>query len=298
MNSGSPYTRLVGALIFLLAATAATAMDWPSGDQALESSFGQNLGGRPSFGVSFSGVGPVRAADAGEVVFARSSEDRASGIPSALGPWIAIDHGDGIVSVYGGLDDATLPVDRTIVERDSLIGRVSSGVAGAKTGFFFSLIDRKAGRYVNPALLSPPRPDDRAPVIRELQLVATDGETIPLPAHKALRQGSYALRLLVFDQEGEGRIPKSGSASLAPLSISGLLDGEERCSLRLETLTVESGTAYALASGPEPVQKIYDRDGFYRLGQLPLKRGRSLLQIVVLDAAGNERSVSYHIVVE
>jgi hypothetical protein len=85
------------------------AMEWPSPDGTVTANFGLNERGRPCLGTVFRSEGPVRSADKGELVFYRAQEDGASRLPSPLGSWIALDHGDGILGIYGRFADGEEP---------------------------------------------------------------------------------------------------------------------------------------------------------------------------------------------
>jgi hypothetical protein len=88
------------AVVALLAVPLFTGMDWPSRDAVMIRNFGFNDRGRPVLGVVFEGEGQVLAANEGELIFSRTWGDTASRLPSPLGAWSAVDHGDGMVSVY------------------------------------------------------------------------------------------------------------------------------------------------------------------------------------------------------
>ncbi len=283
------------AFMIAILCASLSALEWPTDTPAIAEAFAQNTGDGPSFGTSFTGPGPIRATSGGEVIYARQRRDLASGLPSGLGAWMAIDHADGLISVYGRLDAATLLSERTMVERSSLLGYP------AHTGpenqiFYFSLIDRTAGRYVNPAILMSRLLDEKQPTIRTIRLADSEGQALTLPTTRYIKQGEYNIFLDTYDQMGETKA--AHTQQIAPVSISCLLDGEERFALDFETLQVENGLVYLETKSKREAKEVYEGTGEYHLGKLRLTRGKSVLQLIVRDIAGNERNVSYLLNVE
>jgi len=76
------------------------AMDWPSEDGKVAYNFGANRKGKPLLGIVFESEGAVRAVEDGEVLFTNIPGRGASRLPSPLGAWMALDHGDGLISIY------------------------------------------------------------------------------------------------------------------------------------------------------------------------------------------------------
>ncbi|MDR0998324.1 MAG: hypothetical protein LBL70_04595, partial [Treponema sp.] len=149
---------LLGVFLFSPEPFAAKALDWPSSGGGIASNFGFNMDGRPAVGVSFETEEPVRAAEAGELFFARSGGNMASRLPSPMGAWLALDHGDGLISIYSRFDES--PENRaggspgtpiTQVDRNAIIAKPGSSGWAAFKGFFFAIFDRRERRWVNPS---------------------------------------------------------------------------------------------------------------------------------------------------
>ena len=75
-------------------------MEWPDSTARLIENFGSPVDQGPTLGHSFQSTGVLRAAQAGEVIFQRHVDDEASLVPSPLGSWMAVDHGEGIIGTY------------------------------------------------------------------------------------------------------------------------------------------------------------------------------------------------------
>ena len=79
------------ALFFAL--SSLHGMDWPTQEGRMSRNFGWNDHGKPILGVCFEVESPIRAADAGEILFYNDPDSTAPGSPHrwALGlPWITV----------------------------------------------------------------------------------------------------------------------------------------------------------------------------------------------------------------
>jgi hypothetical protein len=303
---------LLGVSLLCPEPFTAGTLDWPSSGESMVSNFGYNLAGRPAVGVSFETGEPVRAADVGEVFFFRSGEDTASRLPSPMGNWLALDHGDGLISIYsrfgetsgsqaGGSAGTDLSV--TQVDRNAIIARGAGGQSSSK-GFFFAIFDRRERRWVNPSMVIAPLPDTRPPQILSVTLTAGDGRRIGLlrlprsgvPAAAVqgrLSQGRYRIAVEAADTRlGEGE------KELAPHRILCLVNGVETGALGFETYSARDGVLMVDRKGLTPVSEVYGPYPAFDIGDLWLTRGQATLEVIVQDIAGNERSATMRFTVE
>jgi len=284
---------LVLGLLLAVAVLPLSAVDWPSEDTLLSTNFGQPDNDRPLVGTEFSGESSVRAVDAGEVLFVQSGEAFSWDLPQPLGSWVALDHGKGIISVYSHLKSAGNDEGRSLVEKASILG--SAGESGwiRNTGFGFVLVDRTEKRWVNPAMIAPPRKDTRAPSIRSVILINKDTNPFLLSSTKSLRQGLYNVLIDATDSEDGMQ-----TSTLAPLHFICLVNGTESCTLNLETISALNGKLIVSRKNPTPASEVYGNPDGFNLGEIRLNRGKATIDLIVRDASGNERSVSYTINVE
>jgi hypothetical protein len=304
---------LLGVSLFCPEPFPAKAVDWPSSGGSIVSNFGYNLGGRPAMGVSFETDEPVRAADVGEVFFFRSAEDTASRLPAPMGSWLALDHGDGLISIYshfeetpesqaGGFTGADLSTVQ--VDRNAIIGRAGNSGRSAFKGFFFAVFDRRERRWVNPSMIIAPLPDTRPPQINSVTLIAEDGRQISLlrlprsgaqtaAAQGRIGQGRYRIAVEATDTRLE-----AGEKELAPHRILCLVNGAETGALNFETYSARDGVLMVDRKGLTPVSKVYEPHPAFDIGDVWLTRGQATLEVIVQDIAGNERSATIRFAVE
>jgi hypothetical protein len=291
-----------GALIFLGMAVCLSlrAMDWPDGQ--VRANFGMNEKGRPALGTVFQTDNPVLAADDGELVFYRSQEEPASRLPSPLGSWAALDHGDGILGIYSRLEDLRIS-PRTLgpdpfrepplqVRRgDALAASGSSGWTDLR-GFYFVLFDRRERRWVNPSLIIAPLSDDSSPQILQIQLRSPDGRLIP-PGQTRISQGLYSIIVTAVDT-----LSRSSSVRLAPHRLVASLNGVEVGSLNFETYSARAGTLLLSRNIPAPVSAVYAPYPAFDLGEAWFTRGQTTLELIARDVRGNESSAIRRLEVE
>ncbi len=268
------------------------AMEWPDARAKMRHNFGWNDDGTPTLGLSFAAEGVFRAADSGEVLFSRRQYDPATVLPSPLGAWTALDHGEGLISVYGRFQDADRHPDASIVEKGALLG--TSGVSGMarERGFYFSLFDLRERRWINPIMIINQGPDTKMPLIRSAALLSGDGTRINPAQTRSLPQGTY--RILVDSVDAVDQT----DSLIAPYRILCYLNGLEQGTLYLETLTARNGVLKAQRAQSTPAAQVYRADRTFDIGEGSFKRGRTIMEVLARDAAGNERSVTFTFNVE
>jgi hypothetical protein len=282
-------TVAVISLFFILSGSLSDsldAMNWPSETAVLVRNFGSNNRGSPVLGMVFSGGTEVLAAESGEVIFSRSKNDPASRLPSPFGAWTAVDHGDGLISIYSRYADEESPLTNTRVERLQPIA--SSGVSGwsAQNGFYFIVFDRRERRWINPAMLVTPVQDTRPPQILSVDLRNAQGLSMQ---SRSLTQGRYTV---VVNAAGGTLRTQAGSYSqqYAPQRIVCSVNGAEVGSLNFEAVSARDGVLMVYRNGLVPAKQIYADFPAFETAEVFLTRGQATLEVIVQDMAGNSRS--------
>ncbi|MDR1787711.1 MAG: hypothetical protein LBR16_04600 [Treponema sp.] len=273
----------------------AGALEWPVSEKAIVLNFGANEEGSPVLGTVFEYEGAVNAAGPGDLLFECPADGGMSGLPSPLGRWTALDHGDGIVSVYCRL----APSAPEAPPGDApLVGSAGSSGWSEAPGFCFFLFDRKERRWCNPAMMmSPSEEDTQMPSIIETRLSSpsapASGGILPAAARPTvIRQGTYLVSVTASDRSSAGR-------TLAPYCIVCMVNGkEEGRSLTFETFTARAGVLMTYRSGFVPASQVYRSFPGFEVGEVLLTRGHTSLDIIVSDFAGNTRSIVYSLTVE
>ena len=276
------------------------AIDWPSSTGVVIRNFGLNNGGLPNLGISFASEETIEAAGGGELLFHRSKGDTASRLPSTLGSWLAVDHGDGIISIYSRFSDEA-PSENSI--RNLTAAQVNtgmnlgeSGISGwsSRNGFYFQLFDRTERRWLNPSLIIPTPTDTRAPDILSVRLVDSDGNVFFNPsAVRNLSQGRYTVIVDTFDT-----MRSPNESPLAPFNIICLLNGREAGALNFIEFSARDGSLIVQRNGLVPVRQVYASFPAYEIVDIWLNRGQTNLEIIVQDIAENTRNIVYRFLVE
>jgi hypothetical protein len=284
------------AVLFLMAGPL-RAMDWPSAEAVMVRNFAFNDRGRPATGTVFAGEGPVRAAESGELIFSRQGRESASRLPSPMGAWAVLDHGDGLISIYGRLADGRLaggksPPPYRVDRGDPLAAAGTSGWS-RQQGFYFILYDRRERRWVNPSMIISPLPDTRPPAILAVELRNAQGEIIPRDRSR-MSQGRYTVLVNAADTMLEQR-----ESPLAPHRIVCSVNGTEIGSLHFETISARDGVLMVNRNGGlSPAKQVYAHFPAFEAGEVSLTRGQASMEIIVQDVAGNSRSVLSRLIVE
>jgi hypothetical protein len=267
------------------------SMDWPSSEGKIIYNFGFNDSGGPLLGIVFEGNGPVLAAEQGELLF-QSREGGASRLPSPLGSWLALDHGDGIISVYSRMEKtpSALPPRPA---KGAAVGNSGNSGWSKSRGFYFSLFDRRERRWINPAIIITPREDTRPPVISSVRLEDEEGRLLDPAQVRTIRQGRYSVSAAAFDT-----LLEPGESPLAPFRIICIVNGSEVGALNFETYSVRDGSLMIYRNGLVPARDIYALYPAYKLGGVWLTRGQASLELIAQDINGNTRNVVYRLIVE
>jgi hypothetical protein len=271
-------------------------MDWPSASGEMVKNFGWNDGGQPHLGVTFRAEGPVAAAETGELLYRREEGDTASRIPSPLGSWAALDHGDGIISVYSRYDARPAEADfderpaSGLIAKDTSLGEAGMSGWSSSKGFYFQLFDRKERRWINPSVIISPPENTRLPAILSVSLKDTDGNLFDPAQRRNLSQDRYIIFV--------NAITGDPNAPLAPYRIMCSLNGSESGALNFETYSARNGALVVYRNGLVPVRQVYAAVPGYEVADIWLTRGQATLEIIAQDISGNSRNVVYRFTVE
>jgi len=268
-------------------------MDWPSPSGVMTKNFGLNDGGLPHLGVTFTDEGTLGTAEQGELLYQNRGDDTASRLPSPLGSWAAVDHGDGIISIYSRFDDKSAGPIPNRVEKNMVLGQ--SGISGwsNRKGFYFQLYDRKERRWINPSMIISPPEDTRPPAILQVRLRDAQGRSFDPSQIKNLSQGRYTISVEAIDT-----MKSSNESPLAPYRIICSVNGSETGLLNFETYSARDGTLVVYRNGLVPVRQVYAMAPAYEAADMWFTRGQTTLEIIAQDIAGNVRNVVYRLMVE
>ena len=271
------------------------AMEWPLPDANVVRNFGFNDLGRPTVGVVFAGGGEVLAAASGEVIFRISGPGGASRFPSPLGAWMAVDHGNGLVSVYARYQtpykDAG-PV-QVRVEQGAPIAIAGASGWSRQEGCYFMVYDRRERRWVNPAMIATSFPDTIPPQIHGIQLLSENGALTNVVPGQSVAQGRFGIVVNATDALSGNR-----GTMLAPHRIITSVNGAEVGRLTLETISAREGVMLVNRGAQVPARRVYAPFPAFEAGEVWLNRGQAIIDVIVQDIAGNSSRVVAQILVE
>jgi hypothetical protein len=281
------------ALFFMIPA-ALSALDWPSQNAVATGNFGTNNRGRPQLGDTFSATGPVMAVGEGELIFATTESSAAvSRLPSTLGAWLALDHGDGLVSIYARIEDSVIDTVPKKIEQGTVIANCGSTGWSNRDGYYLSFFDRKERRWVNPSLIITAKEDTRAPSIQSVKLKNEAGALFDMAMTRVLKQGYYG----IIVQSSDTR-QSSMESPLAPFKIICSVNGMETGAFSTETFSARDGVLMAYRGGLTHARQIFEPYPAVEAGYVVFTRGQVNLSIIVQDITGNTVNAQYRLFVE
>jgi hypothetical protein len=277
-------------LIFLMSVPALHSMDWPSPSIQMTRNFGWNDEGIPHLGLTFENGQTLTAADNGELLFRRREGDTACRLPSPLGSWLALDHGDGIISIYSRFDDNAPLAVQDNFDKGSILGE--HGISGwsPQRGFYFQIFDRMGRRWINPALLIHSREQTIPPLILSVRLRDSQGRTFNPAQIGNLSQGRYTISV-----EAIARSPRG--TPLAPYRIISSINGREAGVLNFETYSTRDGSLMLYRNGLVTARQVFAPVPAYEIADVWFSRGQTTLEIIAQDITGITRNVVYRFTV-
>lgn len=282
--------RKVFLLIFLAAFILGgmDAMNWPSEDAVLFKNFGNNDNGAPVLGMIFDRGTNVLAAEKGEVIFSKRGNDTASRLPSPLGAWTAIDHEDGLISIYSR--HANTSASLTRVEKSQAIAIPGTTGWSERPGFYFIVFDRRERNWINPAMIITPvnrdgvRQAPRPPQIISVDFKDTRGV---VTQSRNLVQGRYTVLVNAL----------TPASSPALMRIICSVNGAEAGSLNFESFSSRDGVLMVSRNGLIPAKQVYSAYPAFEAAEVFLTRGQVNLEIIARDIAGNANSLVTRLIV-
>jgi hypothetical protein len=276
-------------LISFLAFANLHAMSWPCEDAVLIRNFGSNDNGNPVLGMVFSGDTGILAAEKGEVIFSRGRDDTVSRLPSTLGAWTAIDHGDGLISIYSRYADE--PCSITTVQKQESIATMGVSGWSDHNGFYFFVYDRRERCWINPAMIITPQQETTPLQILSVELRNDQEQPVQF---RNLTQGRYT----IIVNAANSPVQRTALGSiLAPQRIVCLVNGAEVGSLNFEAVSARDGMLMVYRNGLVPARQIYSKFPAYETAEVFLNRGQANLEIIVQDITGNSRSFSSRLII-
>ena len=269
------------------------ALEWPLPDSVVSRNFGYNDRGKPVLGTSLKGEGAILAAGDGVIIFSVSENDTASRLPSPLGAWTAIDHDDGLISIYSRYLDGKQNEESLYAEQAMPVA--TAGVSGwsENCGLYFVLYDRIEHRWINTSMVINPLPDTMPPQILGIQLRNSGGKLLEGSQLRNLSQGRYTIIINAIDT-----MLSQKEEYLAPNKILCFVNGTEAGILSFDTICARDGVLLVNRNGLIPAATVYAPYPAWEAGEVFLNRGQAILEILVSDITGNSGSVQIRMLVE
>jgi hypothetical protein len=277
-------------VLFFILTGLLSAMNWPSETAVMIRNFGSNDRGRPVLGMVFAGDTNVLAAEKGDIIFTRNKDDNFSRLPSPLGAWTALDHGDGLITIYSRYAEKSEQYSAPEGEKTIKLSNIQksnplavSGISGwsSQKGFYFQVYDRRERNWINPAMIITPQKETRPMQILSVELLNTQG--VPVRS-SVINQGRYTVVV------NSNILMAARGTFFAPQRIVCSINGAEAGFLNFEAISARDGVLMVFRNGLVPAKQVYSNFPAFEAANIFLSRGQANLEVIVQDISGNSRS--------
>lgn len=273
------------ALSALMMMVPLAAFEWPQPGmtaQSFSSTFGQLRGSGLSSSLVFSEPAEVAAIESGTVVATLGGNAGEMGwLHSPLGNAVILAHDDGLLSVYGNLEQVGIDDDTSRVARGQSLGTSGgSGWQSGKSSLELQVIDTERDAYINPRLLMP-RFEEELPIsLYGISLIGRNGETLELRTRRSLSAGIY-------------RLYRGREQAFFPHATTVAVNGAAVETITFDSLTRSARRLTVAGRRPYNADEIYPTADKQFLAEITLSRGRNTLSVTVADLNGREYTASY-----
>ncbi len=290
MQRKTIFALAAGIAALLAPAPLVQAFDWPQEGTTIDSFFsyfGQLRGRRIESSLIFKDDAQVKAAGDGTVIAVIHEHNNSFGwFESTLGNAVIVAHKDKISTVYGNLEEESIPES---LEQDKLVrtGDIlgTSGNSGWQEGqscLEFLVLDTKNKAAVNPRVLMPRISSDLPLVIGELTLDDRNGGTHHLLNERNLAAGTYSL----YHTRQSTAVPYRTIVSVNGATVESI--SYDMLHEYNEQLCAEGNANY-------PAERLYPDDKRQLLSVLRLNHGHTTLSVTMLDILGKAQTITYNL---
>ncbi|NNM66448.1 MAG: hypothetical protein HKM06_00400 [Spirochaetales bacterium] len=279
-------------ILFLFAATAVFAYDWPAPDIAVRKTFAQRSGTNFEPGLEFdTDSGQLTVPEKGQVIFVFSPHTGSpQNLPSSLGGFVALAHEDNLRTVVCGVVPQ-VPDESTGLARGELLGTNVPANPGDLTRHQLFVFDQQLHEVVNPLLVFPPLSSNRSPVILDVRVVpVTGGDSESLFAHSHCAVGYWNLYVDAVDPARIG----GADISRGVYSVSAFLNGQQVFRMELTSLQDKEGQWIIKGSG-QPLASVLDADHEWYLGRVFFNQGTNFLELSIKNFQGKESGRTFRV---
>lgn len=271
-----------------------SGFEWPQDNitkDSYKSYFGQNRGEKISSSMVFLESSIIKAAEDGNTLIIISDEkDDSDFFPSTLGTAVILTHKDELLSVYGNLSEDSISNNITDINISSvysgdLIGESgNTGWQDNVSGLEFQIIDTKNSSAINPKVLMSRLENETPLTLSGITVESKTGEKYDLNTTRTFSTGLY-------------KIYQKRNTIATPYKSSVLINGIIVDQLSYDMIIQENGKTCIVGKKKYTGNDIYPDSDRHLLGEAMLTSGRTTLTLIVTDINGNNKQVTYNLVI-
>lgn len=261
------------------------SLESPS-DGVMDSVLGKTRYEEVERGITYSESESVRASGHG---FLLMKFEKKYGFPSTLGDSVIIAHDNGLVSVYGNLEDESI-TEFNNIQSGSTIAKTGNSAFGTPGDLLFQVIDTVQRAKLNPLLLLPEIQDKSRPALDSLVLTNSQGTDYTVYQNRRIRPGEYRVYVSSYDTIGRPGV------RMPVYKTTFFVNGQEKCEMRSETLKEKEGFLYYSADSDIKIKA--DTGKGTEIGSVLLRPGKNTVSVELVDLAKNASTFNWVIWVE
>ena len=263
---------------------------WPSKKEFLDSFFGSVKGKTVQDGIEFKGNNQaIYPLTDGEILYYQDNFQFGDlNYNGNEGNILVLKHKGEFTSFYRNFKPINKIDFSKNMKQSEMLGVSEEG----RDNFIFSIYDNIEMSYINPQQILPYLGDKRNPVISSLYL-DNEGKRYKISRNKKVPAGLSTLYIDAWDVVRIGNKLRR----FAPFSLYVFIDGFEKYNVSYSSIKEIDDKLYLCGDEDILLDKFVSGNGLFFGGDVYFTRGRTLIEIVVKDIAGNEASKSYSIVI-
>lgn len=292
--------KVISFVTTVLIGTAGFSFDWPQNEvlsDSFHSYFGQLRGGTIESSLIFNEGSEIKSADDGNIIGIISEHDNDFGwFESTLGNAVIINHDNSMITIYGNLDQESIPdniknIDEsknnnsnqssTFINAGTYLG--VSGNSGWQQGascLEFMVLDINNASAINPRILMPRIGNELPLEIGEITLKDRDGNNTILSQSKRVKSGLYS-------------IYKTRQAVAVPYKTSISINGATLETISYDRAIEKNGKLCVSGNSFYSIENLYPDEKKELISQITLTQGKNTIKITVQNIIGGTKTATY-----
>ncbi len=282
--------KYISLILLTLISLPLIAFDWPQEETESDmfySYYGQLRGDQISSSLIFTDPSEVNACQDGQIAVILTEHDDGMGwFNSTLGNCIIISHSDNLNTVYGNLENSSIPEELSTkqkAEKKEILGySANSGWQKSQSCLEFQVYDTKNNTSVNPRILLPRKGKELSLHCTNLTLIDKEGTEWELSKTRKIPSGNY-------------KIYKDRQEVAVPFKTLVAINGVTNETISYETLSQVERKLCIHGNDFYSKEVFYPANDKQLLGKVLFTKGYNSLSITLVNILGITQTFTYNL---